>query len=154
MNLVYADKTADWVTGAIDVYSPSGPVANDGTAVTGFTLGTNSAAKTAQWPLMGLGSKIMDSAWLGLLWPIVHLLNLLALAIMWWMSALQNILFYVEIAISPIFLGMMLIFALVPVRTNKPRMAGQSVSLSYPKDKATSLFPQSMDQKATENGTM
>ena len=117
MNLVYADKTADWVTGAIDVYSPSGPVANDGIAVTGFTPGTNSAAKTAQWPLMGLGSKIMDSAWLGLLWPIVHLLNLLALAIMWWMSALQNILYYVEIAISPIFLGMMLIYALVPTAT-------------------------------------
>jgi hypothetical protein len=115
MDLVYADNTAPNLSGRVDVYDPYGQLSNDGAAVTSISGG--SISSTAQGGLFGLGSRIMDSVWMGLLWPLVHLLNLAALAIFWLMSLVQKILYYIEIAVSPIFLGMLLIGPLVPIAT-------------------------------------
>ena len=58
-------------------------------------------------------SKITDSLVIAILWPLVHLLNLIALGLMWLMSAVQQILYVIEVAVSPIFIGFLMIPRLV-----------------------------------------
>src|SRR5262245_53498796 len=108
-NLVYADKTDASLTGRIDIFDPnnalgggnnfSQPVAsiNDGPIVMGQTgLG-------AFMPNPGgsIGDQILWAITLGLSW--------VALGLMWIMRIVQKLLYLVEIAISPIFIGMLMI---------------------------------------------
>ena len=109
MNLVYADKTADDLTGRVDIYDPNGQLTDDGAAVTSIDGGPIVAKGGSDQPGGGWISKITDSLTIGLLWPLVHLLSLVALAIMWLMSGVQQIFYTIEIAVSPIFLGMFMI---------------------------------------------
>jgi hypothetical protein len=109
MNLVYADKTADYLTGRVDIYDPEGQLTNDGAAVTSIEGGPVVANNGSDQPGGGWISKITDSLTIGILWPLVHLLSLVALAIMWLMSGVQQIFYTIEIAVSPIFLGMLMI---------------------------------------------
>jgi len=78
---------------------------NDG-AITGNQAGSG-----------GWISKITDSLTIGLHWPLVHLLSLIALGCMWLMMAVQQIFYIVEIAVSPIFIGFLMIPRLVGTAT-------------------------------------
>jgi hypothetical protein len=116
-NLVYADKTADYVTGSIDVYDPDSVLgSNQLTAVTSVNGGAV-PSNTGGGPLGGWISKISDSLIVGILWPLVHLLSLIAMSIMWLMTGIQQILYTIEIAVSPLFIGMLMIPRLVGTAT-------------------------------------
>jgi hypothetical protein len=117
MNLVYADNTADYLTGRVDIYDPNGQLTNDGAAVTSIDGGPIVANNGTDQPGGGWISKIADSLTIGILWPLVHLLSLAAMAIMWLMSGVQQIFYTIEIAVSPIFLGMLMIPRLVGTAT-------------------------------------
>jgi hypothetical protein len=117
MSLVYADNTADYLTGRVDIYDPFGQLANDGAAVTSINGGPIVANNGSDQPEGGWISKIADSLTIGILWPLVHLLSLAAMAIMWLMSGVQQIFYTIEIAVSPIFLGMLMIPRLVGTAT-------------------------------------
>jgi len=67
--------------------------------------------------LGGWISKIGDSLTVGLLFPLVHLLSLIALGIMWLMQAVQQIAYTIEVAVSPIFLGFLMVPRLVGTAT-------------------------------------
>jgi hypothetical protein len=117
MNLVYADKTADYLTGRVDIYDPNGQLTNDGAAVTSIDGGPIVAGNGSDQPGGGWISKFADSLTIGILWPLVYLLSLAALAIMWLMSGVQQIFYTIEIAVSPFFLGMLMIPRLVGTAT-------------------------------------
>jgi hypothetical protein len=117
LNLVYADKTADYLTGRVDVYDPYGQLANDGAAVTAIDDGPIVGNAGSGQPAGGWISKITDALTIGILWPLVHLLSLAAMAVMWLMSGVQQIFYTMEIAVSPIFLGMLMIPRLVGTAT-------------------------------------
>ena len=114
MTLVYADKTADWVSGSVDVYDPNSVLgSNQLTSITSLNGGpvSGTAGPTAMdWlsnPVGTLQKFVIDK--------FVWLLSLAALGIMWLMSGVQQILYMIEIAISPIFLGCLLVPALVSI---------------------------------------
>jgi hypothetical protein len=105
----------------VDLYDPNGQLTNlDGTAITGIN-GTSapagaSNAPAAQGPGLGGWIKRMDDAltsWI--VSPLVYLISMIALGIMWIMVAAQQILFLIEVAVSPIFIGMLMVPALVPL---------------------------------------
>ena len=112
-NLVYADKTADYVAGSIDIYDPNSVLSSDQLAAVTSVNGGAVPSNTGGGPLDGWISKVSDSLIVGILWPIVHLLNLIAMSIMWLMTGIQQILYTIEIATSPIFIGMLMIPRLV-----------------------------------------
>src|SRR5262249_29978509 len=58
------------------------------------------AGKGSDQPGGGWISKFADSLTIGILWPLVYLLSLAALAIMWLMSGLQQIFYTIEIAVG------------------------------------------------------
>jgi hypothetical protein len=105
----------------IDLYDPNGQLTNlDGAAITGIN-GTSapagaSNALAAQDPGLGGWIKRMEDAltsWV--VAPFAYVLSVIALGIMWIMVAAQQILFLIEVAVSPIFIGMLMIPALVPL---------------------------------------
>ena len=113
MSLVYADNTASDLTGRVDIYDPQNVLGStDGAAVTNID-GTGVIPSANQGPFGGMMSKITDSLVIAILWPLVHLLNLIALGLMWLMSAVQQILYVIEVAVSPIFIGFLMIPRLV-----------------------------------------
>jgi hypothetical protein len=116
-NLVYADKTADYVTGSIDIYDPNSVLSSDQLAAVTSVNGGAVLSNTGGGPLDGWISKVSDSLIVGILWPLVHLLNLIAMSIMWLMTGIQQILYTIEIATSPIFIGMLMIPRLVGTAT-------------------------------------
>ena len=74
-------------------------------------------SNTGGGPLDGWISKVSDSLIVGILWPLVHLLSLIAMSIMWLMTGIQQILYTIEIATSPIFIGMLMVPRLVGTAT-------------------------------------
>ena len=116
VQLVYADNTADYLTGRVDIYDPNNVLTTDGMAVTNIG-GTGVTPSANQGPFGGMMSKITDSLVIAILWPLVHLLNLIALGLMWLMSAVQQILYVIEVAVSPIFVGFLMIPRLVGTAT-------------------------------------
>src|SRR5271166_5250521 len=114
MTLQYADRTADWVTGSVDVYDPNNVLGdNQLTSITSLNGGPVSATAgptAMDWlsnPVGTLQKFVIDK--------FVWLLSLAALGIMWLMSGVQQILYMIEIAISPIFLGCLMVPALVSI---------------------------------------
>jgi hypothetical protein len=67
MSLVYADNTADYLTGRVDIYDPFGQLANDGAAVTSINGGPIVANNGGDQPGGGWISKIADSLTIGIL---------------------------------------------------------------------------------------
>jgi hypothetical protein len=115
MSLVYADQTASNLTGRLDIYDPMNVLGNnDGVAVTNID---GTGVTSTQGPFSGMMSKLGDSLAIVVLWPLVHLLNLIALGAMWLMGGVQQILFMIEIAVSPIFIGFLMIPRLVGTAT-------------------------------------
>jgi hypothetical protein len=116
MTLQYADKTADWVTGSVDVYDPNQVLGDEQlisvTNLSGGPISASTAPSAMDWlsnPVGTLQKLVIDR--------LVWLLSLAALGIMWLMSCVQQILYLIEIAISPIFLGCLAMPALVSVGT-------------------------------------
>jgi hypothetical protein len=114
MTLQYADKTADWVTGSVDVYDPNNVLADNQlisiTSLNGGPVSATAAPSAMDWlsnPVGTLQKFVIDR--------LVWLLSLAALGIMWLMSCVQQILYLVEIAISPIFLGCLIVPPLISV---------------------------------------
>jgi hypothetical protein len=116
-NLVYADKTADYVTGSIDVYDPTSVLSSNQLTAVASINGGAEPSNTGGGPLDGWISKVSDSLIVGILWPLVHLLSLIAMSIMWLMTGIQQILYTIEIATSPIFIGMLMVPRLVGTAT-------------------------------------
>jgi len=116
-NLIYADKTADYIQGSVDIYDPHQQLGSN--QLVGLTSMQDGPVEQGGdgGPLGGWISKLGDSLTVGLLYPLVHLLSLIALGIMYLMQAVQQILYTVEIAVSPIFIGMMMIPRLVGIAT-------------------------------------
>ncbi len=102
------DDTAPESNRRVDLFDPNNEFASlDGSSGGGGNSG----------PLGGWISKIGDSLTIGLLYPLVHLLSLIALGIMYLMQAAQQILYTIEIAISPIFIGLLMVPRLVGIAT-------------------------------------
>ena len=118
MSLVYADKTDSGLTGRIDLYDPNDAIGGlDGAqvvAVSGVQTPTSNAPATARFnwgdPLESIFANLQKwSVW----W-----LSIIALAIMVFMAVLQQFLYQIELAISPVFIGLMLIPALRGISTH------------------------------------
>lgn len=101
------DDTAPESNRRVDLFDPN----NEFASLDGNSGGSNSG------PLGGWISRIGDSLTIGLLYPLVHLLSLVALGIMYLMQAVQQILYTIEIAISPIFIGFLMVPRLVGIAT-------------------------------------
>jgi hypothetical protein len=118
MSLVYADNTDPSLTGRIDLYDPNNAIGSlDGAqviAVSGMQAPASAAPAIAgfNWgnPLESIFGNLQKwSVW----W-----LSIAALAIMVFMAVLQQFLYQIELAISPIFIGLMLIPALRGISTH------------------------------------
>jgi hypothetical protein len=120
-NLVYAD-TAPESASRIDIYDPEGNLSSDdnnfSSNAVSVTAGDMTTPAGAGYPtLSGTISKLGDSLNIMLLWPLTHMLSLMALGIMWIMQAVQNVLFQIEIAVAPIFIGMLAVRGLSGIAT-------------------------------------
>jgi hypothetical protein len=118
LNLVYADKTAADLTGRIDLYDPSGSFQGSGTQVTSIAGGAViEGSPTATGA--GGGFNILNPAtWMSaIINAIVYLLSVAALICMIIMTIAQQLLYAIELAISPIFIGLWLIPGLANVAT-------------------------------------
>jgi hypothetical protein len=126
-NLVYADVVPtggpnEQPAGAsvVDIYDPNGVLGgyNFSQVVTSFNDGPVLANAAGANPTVGEWlSNPAGTLQKYIIEKLVWLLSLAALGIMWLMSAIQQILYLIEIAISPIFLGCLCIPALVLIGT-------------------------------------
>jgi hypothetical protein len=114
MTLQYADRTADWVTGSVDVYDPNNVLGDNQlisiTSLNGGPVSATAGSSAMDWlsnPVGTLQKLVIDR--------LVWLLSLAALGIMWLMSCVQQILYLIEIAISPIFLGCLVVPPLISI---------------------------------------
>lgn len=118
LNLVYADNTNQNLTGRIDLYDPNGTFQDSGTQVTSIAggaviEGAPTAANT------GGGFNILNPAtWMASIAnAVVYLLSMAALICMIIMTVVQQVLYTIELAISPIFIGLWLIPGLANLAT-------------------------------------
>ena len=106
MTLVYADQTDPSLTGRVDIYDPENQYAAiDGAAVTAF-------ADNSVTPQSGGGFNVFDAIGSirgALTEAAVKVLSFIALVCMVLMAIAQQIVFHVEVAISPIFIGFLCI---------------------------------------------
>ena len=118
MSLVYADKTDPSLTGRIDLYDPNNAIGSlDGAqviTVSGVQTPTSNAPATVgfNWgnPLESIFANLQRwSVW----W-----MSVIALAVMVLMAVLQQFLYQIELAISPLFIGLMLIPGLRGISTH------------------------------------
>jgi hypothetical protein len=72
MSLVYADNTADYLSGRVDIYDPFGQLANDGAAVISINGGPIVANNGSDQPGGGWISKIADSLTIGIRDHVAH----------------------------------------------------------------------------------
>lgn len=115
LNLVYADNTATTVpgttqplTGRIDVYDPQNTFALDGAQVTSVAGGAVIEGSPA---VASGGLNVLNPAtWISsIVNAIVYLLSIAALVCMIIMTLVQQLLYAIEVTISPIFIGLWLI---------------------------------------------
>jgi hypothetical protein len=110
-NLVYADVAPE-SDQRVDIYDPNGqlPGGNDfSQSVTSISGGPIVQGQTGLASLMpNPGGNIQDQ----ILWAITLVLSWIASAIMFLMTIAQKLLYLIEIAISPIFIGFLMIPAL------------------------------------------
>jgi len=110
-NLVYADVAPE-SDQRVDIYDPNGqlPGGNDfSQSVTSINGGPIVQGQTGFASLMpNPGGSIQDQ----ILWAITLVLSWIASAIMFLMTIAQKVLYLIEVAISPIFIGFLMIPAL------------------------------------------
>jgi hypothetical protein len=119
----YDDSTDSKLTGRVDLYDPQGLYTGiNGVSVTGINgLGYASVVNAPNaTPMGGTDApgwikKVDDllSSWI--LAPIAYGLSIAASWVMWFMSGIQEFFFLMEVAVSPIFVAMLMVPALVPV---------------------------------------
>jgi mannosyl-glycoprotein endo-beta-N-acetylglucosaminidase len=99
---------ADWANEVSAAYQNLGG--------TSMSMGTAQATTTGNNSILGGWiSKLGDSLTVALLGPFTYVLSLVALACMWIMTGVQNVLYVVEVALSPLFIGCLLVPALVTI---------------------------------------
>jgi hypothetical protein len=115
MSFVYADKTDPSLTDVIDVFDPENTMGNlSGVAVTSVAGGQVSAGQSSGFDF----SHPIESFFSMLQQWSVWALSIIALAIMMGMVVLQQFLYQIELAISPIFIGLMLVTSLRGISTH------------------------------------
>ena len=115
MSFVYADKTDPSLTNVIDVFDPANTMGNlSGVGVTSVAGGQVSAGQLSGFDF----SHPIESFFSMLQQWSVWALSIIALAIMMGMVVLQQFLYQIELAISPIFIGLMLVPALRGISTH------------------------------------
>jgi hypothetical protein len=110
----FDDTTADWLTGRVDIYDPNNSVTFSGEAVTeidgapaaaGYNTGVSQSPvtlfTTAAMGLEGLPAFLLDF--------FVMVLCVIGMLLMWLISLLQQMLYSVAIAVSPVFFGLLLV---------------------------------------------
>ena len=110
-NLVYADKTSPDLTGRVDVYSSDGALGGNSfsQSVASFNGGPVVAGQTGMAALApNPGGSIGDQ----ILWAITLGLSWVAEGLQWIMTIAQQMLYLIEIAISPIFIACLMVPAL------------------------------------------
>lgn len=119
---VYADTPGNDVNGQplngiVDIYDPQNQYANlSGQGISGINgLGVqNTSAGTG---LLGMVQNATEAAFVAVAGPFIYILSVVAAGIMWFMTGVQQVLYVLEIAVSPIFLGMLAVPALAPIGT-------------------------------------
>jgi hypothetical protein len=110
-NLLYADVAPE-SDQRVDIYDPNGQLAggNDfSQSITSINGGPIVEGQTGPGSFLpNLGGSIQDQ----ILWAFTLALSWIASAIMWLMTIAQKLLYLVEIAISPVFIGFLMIPAL------------------------------------------
>jgi hypothetical protein len=115
MSFVYADKTDPSLTNVIDVFDPENMMGNlSGVAVTSVAGGQVVAQQSGGFDF----SHPVESFFSILQRWSVWALSIVALAIMMGMVVLQQFLYQIELAISPIFIGLMLVPPLRGISTH------------------------------------
>jgi hypothetical protein len=110
----FDDTTADWLTGRVDIYDPNNTVTFSGEAVTeidgapasaGYNTGVNQSPITL-FTTAALGLDGLPAFLLGF---FVMVLCVIGMLLMWLISLLQQVLYSVAIAVSPVFFGLLLV---------------------------------------------
>jgi hypothetical protein len=113
----FDDTTANWLTGRVDIYDPNNTVTFSGEAVTGIdgstaSAGYNTGVSQSPLTLFRTAALGLDGLPAFLLGFFVMILCVIGLLLMWLISFLQQLLYSVAIAVSPIFLGLLLVRSL------------------------------------------
>jgi hypothetical protein len=118
MSLVYADKTDPSLTGRIDLYDPNDAIGSlDGAQVVAVS-GVQTQASMTPGDAGFNWANPLESIFANLQKWSVWWMSGIALAIMVFMAVLQQFLYQIELAISPIFIGLMLVPALRGISTH------------------------------------
>jgi hypothetical protein len=110
----YDDTTADWLTGRVDIYDPNNTVTFSGEAVTEIdgaaaSAGYNTGVASSPITLFRAAAMGLDGLPAFLLGFFVMVLCVIGMLLMWLISLLQQVLYSVAIAVSPVFFGLLLV---------------------------------------------
>jgi hypothetical protein len=110
----FDDTTGNWLTGRVDIYDPNNTVTFSGEAVTQIdgapaAAGYDTGVARSPVTLFTTAAMGLDGLPAFLLGFFVMVLCVIGMFLMWLMSLLQQMLFAVAIAVSPVFFGLLLI---------------------------------------------
>lgn len=110
----FDDTTANWLTGRVDIYDPNNTVTFSGEAVTQIdgapaAAGYDTGVARSPVTLFTTAAMGLDGLPAFLLGFFVMVLCVIGMFLMWLMSLLQQMLYLVAIAVSPIFFGLLLV---------------------------------------------
>jgi hypothetical protein len=113
----FDDTTADWLTGRVDIYDPNNTVTFSGEAVTEIdgapaAAGYNTGVSQSPVTLFTTAAMGLDALPAFLLGFFVMVLCVVGMLLMWLISFLQQMLYSVAIAVSPVFFGLLLVRSL------------------------------------------
>jgi hypothetical protein len=115
ITVTYADKTADYLTGRVDLYDPSGSFSGiDGAQVT--SIGGSATGPASSFNLFN------PSTWMGSLGEILthwlaSVISGIGLFLMYLVKGIQKALLMIEVAAAPIFIGLLCIGPLGSIAT-------------------------------------
>jgi hypothetical protein len=117
LNLVYADNTDQSLTGRIDLYDPNNSFQGSGSQVTSIAGGAVIEGTPSQ--NAGGGFNLLNPAtWMAaIVNALAFFLSIIALICMIIMTLVQQLLYAIDLSISPIFIGLWLIPGLANVAT-------------------------------------
>ena len=110
----FDDTTAAWLTGRVDIYDPNNSVTFSGEAVTEIdgaaaAAGYNTGVSQSPVTLFTTAALGLDGLPAFLLGFFVMVLCVIGMLLMWLISLLQQMLYSVGIAVSPVFFGLLLV---------------------------------------------
>src|SRR6201997_430517 len=110
----FDDTTGDWLRGRVDIYDPNNSVTFSGEAVTEIdgapeATGYNTGVSQSPVTLFTTAAMGLDALPAFLLGFFVMLLCVIGMLLMWLISLLQQVLYSVAIAVSPVFFGLLLV---------------------------------------------